>query len=147
ASALTLGWLLYELLWYPVFQTGYYADFIPMVVCMAVTGVIGYYVASMLLEKSLRVFRRSWPGVLTVCAGVVILCGCVRFDLLGMENRMPSQEDVARVTLSVNGQEVVANAGEPGLMTRVMEVHQAMVEDADYIRSAERGYDDTGDRI
>ena len=37
ASALTLGWLLYELLWYPVFQTGYYADFIPMVVCMAVT--------------------------------------------------------------------------------------------------------------
>ena len=147
ASALTLGWLLYELLWYPVFQTGYYADFIPMVVCMAVTGVIGYYVASMLLEKSLRVFRRSWPGVLTVCAGVVILCGCVRFDLLGMENRMPSQEDVARVTLSVNGQEVVATAGEPGLMTRVMEVHQAMVEDADYIRSAERGYDDTGDRI
>lgn len=142
ASALTLGWLLYEIIWYPIFQTGYYADFVPMAVCMAVTGVIGYYVASMLLEKSLRVFRRSWPGVLTVCAGVVILCGCVRFDLLGMENRIPRQEDVARVTVSVAGQDIEITASEPGFMTQVLEIHQAIVADADYIRSAERAYSD-----
>lgn len=142
ASALTLGWLLYELFWAPIFQTTYYADFIPMVICMAITGVIGYYVASMLLEKSLRVFRRSWPGVLTVCAGVVILCGCVRFDLLGMENRIPRQEDVARVTVSVAGQDITVNAAQPGFMTQVLEIHQAIVADADYIRSAERAYSD-----
>lgn len=141
ASALTLGWLLYEIIWSPIFQTGYYADFIPMAVCMAVTGVIGYYVASMLLEKSLRVFRRSWPGVLTVCAGVVILCGCVRFDLLGMENRVPRQEDVARVTVSVAGQEITVTAAQPGFMTQVLDIHRAVVENADALRSADRNYE------
>ena len=138
ASALTLGWLLYELFWAPIFQTTYYADFIPMVICMAITGVIGYYVASMLLEKSLRVFRRSWPGVLTVCAGVVILCGCVRFDLLGMESRVPRQEDIARVVLSIIGQDIEANAGKPGVLSRVLEIHRAVTADADYIRGCDR---------
>lgn len=146
ASALTLGWLLYEIIWYPIFQTGYYADFVPMAVCMAVTGVIGYYVASMLLEKSLRVFRRSWPGVLTVCAGVVILCGCVRFDLLGMESRVPRQEDIARVTVSVAGQDITVTAAQPGYVNQVLEIHRSIVENADALREADRHYE-AGDRL
>ena len=141
AFALTLGWLLYEIIWDSLFQRGYYADFIPMAVCMAFTGVIGYYVASMLLEKSLRVFRRSWPGVLTVCAGVVILCGCVRFDVLGMESRVPRQEDVARVTVSVAGQDITVTAAQPGFMTQVLEIHRAVVQSADALRSADRHYE------
>ena len=146
ASALTLGWLLYEIIWSPIFQTGYYADFIPMAVCMAVTGVIGYYAASMLLEKTLRVFRRSWPGVLTVCAGVVILCGCVRFDLLGMENRVPRQEDVARVTVSVAGQNITVTAAQPGFMTQVLDIHRAIVQSADALRNADRHFE-AGERL
>ena len=138
AFALTLGWLLYEIIWDSLFQRGYYADFIPMAVCMAFTGVIGYYVASMLLEKSLRVFRRSWPGVLTVCAGVVILCGCMRFDVLGMESRVPRQEDVAQVTVSYGGRDITADAGDAGIVSKVLALHKAVASDADYIRDRER---------
>ena len=138
AFALTLGWLLYEIIWDSLFQRGYYADFIPMAVCMAFTGVIGYYVASMLLEKSLRVFRRSWPGVLTVCAGVVILCGCMRFDVLGMESRVPLQEDIGRVTVSFSGRDITVYSGDAGLVSKVLELHKAVTADADYIRNKER---------
>ena len=146
AFALTLGWFLYEIIWDSLFQRGSYADFVPMAVCMAFTGVIGYYVASMLLEKSLRVFRRSWPGVLTVCAGVVILCGCVRFDLLGMESRVPRQEDIARVTVSVAGQDITVTAAQPGYVNQVLEIHRSIVENADALREADRHYE-AGDRL
>ena len=138
AFALTLGWFLYEIIWDSLFQRGSYADFVPMAVCMAFTGVIGYYVASMLLEKSLRVFRRSWPGVLTVCAGVVILCGCMRFDVLGMESRVPLQEDIGRVTLSFSGRDITVYSGDAGIVSKVLEVHKAVAADADYIRNKER---------
>lgn len=138
AFSLTLGWFLYEIIWDSLFQRGSYADFVPMAVCMAVTGVIGYYVASMLLEKSLRVFRRSWPGVLTVCAGVVILCGCMRFDVLGMESRVPPQEDIARVTVSFNSRDIDVDAGDAGIVSKVLELHRAVAADADYIRDKER---------
>ena len=138
AFALTLGWFLYEIIWASLFQRGNYADFVPMAVCMAVTGVIGYYVASMLLEKSLRVFRRSWPGVLTVCAGVVILCGCMRFDVLGMESRVPPQEDIGQVTLSFSGRDITVYSGDAGIVSKVLELHKAVASDADYIRNKER---------
>ena len=55
ASALTLGQLLYEILWRMPFQTGAYAQMLPMGVCMVIAAILGYYIASMLLKKSLRV--------------------------------------------------------------------------------------------
>ena len=61
--------MVYELLWGTLFQPGLYAQFVPMAVCMALAGVLGYYVASMLLEKTLRVFRGSIRGVALTCAG------------------------------------------------------------------------------
>ena len=62
-SGLIVGRIIYELMWQGLFQRGAYADALPMAVCMAVGGLLGYYAASMLLEKSRRVFRDdSLPG-------------------------------------------------------------------------------------
>ena len=60
--ALLGGQLLYSLFWYG-FQQGDYYDTLPMVVCLLAAGAIGYYGASMLLAKSLKVFRGSWKGL------------------------------------------------------------------------------------
>ena len=60
--ALLGGQLLYSLFWYG-FQQGAYYDTLPMVVCLLAAGTIGYYGASMLLAKSLLVFRGSWRGL------------------------------------------------------------------------------------
>lgn len=76
-AALLGGRLLYALFWEGPFQQGSYCDALPMAVCMIAAGIIGYYGASMLLAKSLRVFRRSWLGVLLVAAGCAAVCaGC-----------------------------------------------------------------------
>ena len=66
-TALLGGQALYALFW-SSFQDGAYYDALPMVVCMLVAGTIGYYAASMLLAKSLRVFRGSWKGLVLVAA-------------------------------------------------------------------------------
>ena len=139
-SALTVGRMLYELLWGALFQPGLYAQFVPMAVCMALAGALGYYVASMLLEKTLRVFRGSIRGVALACAGVAALCAVVRLDLLGVERRIPKVEDVEWVQLSNNGRVLTYDTEtQPELAARLIEVHQAIVDDRDYVRQQESG--------
>ena len=61
-AALTGGTLLYALF----AQASYHvtARPVPFAVCMAIAGIVGYYIASMLLAKSLKVFRGSGKGAL-----------------------------------------------------------------------------------
>ena len=134
-SALTLGRLLYELLWVAVlFQQGDYADVIPMFVCMALTGVLGYYVASMLLEKSLRVFRRSLPGVAAVCAGAALVCALTSMDVFGAERWTPDPSEVESVYLSDYEASFGFDQTDPEGIALAVDIHRAIVNDRDYIR-------------
>lgn len=135
-SGLTIGRLLYELLWVAaLFQNGEYADFLPMWVCMALAGVLGYYVSSMLLEKSLRVFRRSWRGVVAVCAGAALVCAAASMDVFGAERWVPDPAEVAAVYLGDYEARFQFDQTNPEGIAQVIAIHQAIVEDRDYIRS------------
>ncbi len=71
----------------------------PLLICMAVCGAAGYFIASMLLEKSIRVFHH-WKGCmvfLLVLAGLTCL---MEYDAFGFERRVPDREDVAFVSVS-----------------------------------------------
>lgn len=146
-SALTLGWLLYIALWGPFFQRGIYADAVPMAVCLSLGGALGYYIASMLLDKSLRVFRGSWKGILTVCAACAVLVLCMRLDVTGAERRVPELDQVSAISAGISGNmptlQVDALA-EPELAERILDLHRAVAEDADYIRSAGNPSDSEG---
>ena len=130
---LTLGQVLYEFVYALPFGTSQYKRMVPMAICVVVTAVVGYYVASMLLKKSLRVFRGSWKGALTTAAMVVILCGCVSFDIFGSVGYVPDLEDVEEI--SVYG---VAQAfhtqGDSALAQQVTDLHRAILADEAYIR-------------
>lgn len=135
-SALTLGRLAYELMWATLFQRGDYADLIPMCVCLAIGGILGYYAASMLLEKSLRVFKGSWRGLLIVCAGVVLLCVLTSFDVFGAERWVPEAEDVEWVYLGDYDFSVsYFSEDDPAMVEQVVDIHRAIVADRDYIRN------------
>ena len=144
-SALSLGRLLYAMLWESVFQKGLYADVVPMGVSLALAGIVGYYVASMLLEKSRRVFRGSWPGVLTVCAGAVILCCLVSVDFFGVEAWVPEKDEVASVdvyggdllTLTYQ-QGIELTAADGDLIDQVLDIHRTVLASKDDIREMDR---------
>lgn len=140
-AALLGGQALYALFW-SSFQDGRYYDALPMAVCMIVAGVIGYYAASMLLAKSLRVFKGSWKGLVLVAVGCVALCGVLRFDLLGISRRVPEAGQVEKVEFYAADNTYILYPGEDSeLLEQVRALHRAIVEDQDYIRDAQNwGY-------
>lgn len=136
-SALTVGRVLFELFWVPLFQRGYYFDRIPMGVCLFLGGLLGYYIASMLLEKTLRVFRGSWKGVLIVAAGAAAVCLLVSVDVFGLERKIPPLEEIESVSLRDQGVESGPFTAEdsPEVIARLRELHQSIVNDRSYIRN------------
>lgn len=137
-SALTLGRLLYELLWGALFQSGYYADAVPMAVCAVLCAVLGYYAASMLLEKSLRVFQGSGRSVLFISVLTAVLCLSVSMDVLGIGGRIPDAEKIERVEISGPIDFTCYPDTTPQLLTEVMELHQIIIDDSEYVTGFER---------
>ena len=136
-AALLGGQALYALFW-SNFQDGRYYDLLPMTVCMLVAGAIGYYAASMLLAKSLRVFRGSWKGLALVAAGCVALCCVLRFDLLGISRRVPEAGQVEKLEFYAADNTYRLYPGEDDdLLEQVRSLHKAIVADQDYVRTYE----------
>ena len=149
-AALLGGQALYALFW-SSFQDGRYYDALPMTVCMLVAGAIGYYAASMLLAKSLRVFRGSWKGLALVAAGCIALCCVLRFDLLGISRRVPEISQVEKVTFYAADNNYTFYSGEDdALLEQLRTLHKTIVEDQEYVRDYEDNWrgtlyaDDTG---
>jgi len=139
-GAMAGGLALYAIFW-GSFQNGDLYDVLPLLAAMLVAGAIAYYTASMLLAKSLRVFRGSWKGlgIMAICAAVI--CGVLHFDLLGVETRVPRVSQVETVTLYVADNNYTFDPEtEADLLEEVRAVHRAIAEDADYIRSMERNW-------
>lgn len=134
----TLGGLvLYELFWRS-FQYSPTYEALPMAVCLAVAGIIGYYAASMLLAKSLRVFRGSWKSLLAVVVLAAAFCAALHFDALGIESRIPTLDQVKQVELRVQGNTYTLYPGQDdALIEQVRTLHQAITADEAYIRDAE----------
>ena len=132
-SALAGGLVLYYLFW-GSFHSGNYFALLPMIVCMLIAGAIGYYAASMLLSKSLRVFRGSLRGLAAMAAGVVLIAGGLHLDLPGAEKRVPQIRHVTEVRLNAAGNNYYFYPGqEDELLEQVRELHAAIVADKDYI--------------
>lgn len=131
-AALLGGQLLYTLFW-EQFQEGYRYDALPMAVCMIVAGAIGWYAASMLLAKSLRVFRGSWKGIALVAVGCAAVCGVLHFDILGISARVPEISEIREARLYVADNNYTFYPGEENaLLEQVREVHRAIVNDREY---------------
>ncbi len=145
-SALTLGFALYEIFWVSLFHEGRYEDMLPMAVCMMVGAVVGYYAASMLLEKSLRVFKGSLKGVGIACAVVAVLCVSVAVDIFGVERYVPDMEDID--SIQIIGDLDIRNCDAerfPDLCEDILELHTAIVEDKDYIRTHDGRWGEDGE--
>lgn len=142
-SGLTVGRLLYYLLWESLFQKGSYADVLPLFVCVALGGLLGFYAASMLLEKTRRVFRGSLLGAGIVCAGAAVLCLLVSVDVFGVERRVPDMDEIKSVRLEDRG--IVSGPFDPEEDPEQVEAirvfHQALVKDRNYIRSYHPDWD------
>lgn len=113
---------------------GVTANPVPMAVCMAIAGLIGYYIASMLLSKSLKVFRGTWKGALATVVVSAALCLVVAADPLGLERWTPPEGQVQAIHVWLhgwNGPGVSVRLEDPAAIRQVLEVHEAIVSERD----------------
>ena len=135
-SAILGGRLLYALFW-ESFQNGLYFTLLPMILCMIVGGAVGFYAASMLLAKTLRVFRSTWKGMLAVALGCIALCAAMKFDVFGVVRRVPAADSVKQVNLYAADSNYYLTPGQDdALIEEVRALHQAIINDKDYALTA-----------
>lgn len=132
------GLALYMVFW-GQFQNGSDYDAFPMLIAMVISGAIGYYAASMLLAKSLRVFRGSWKGLAVTALCAAAICGVMKFDVFGIETRVPSADKIETLTFRIaNNQYDLTPETDAELIEEIRAAHLAIAEDADYIRSMDQ---------
>ena len=139
-SALLGGRLLYALLW-ESFQAGDTFTPVPMAICLMVAGLIGYYAASMLLAKSLRVFRGSAVGALCLVAACAAFCAGMRFDLFGIERRVPAQSEIAQLEIYLaSNTYYLTPEDQPELLSGAQDLQRTLIAQKDLIRSNSETY-------
>ena len=115
-----------------------YGGEIGLMIAIVIWGVIGYFAAEMLLQKSFKVFKK-WKGAVAVTAVFIALFLVVGFDLTGYETRIPNPADVESV--EVNGLDVMyfrddgdrfgLTLTDPEQIRLITLVHKAAVEQRD----------------
>ena len=127
-AAVTGGMLLYNLFFYT--GSTETARPVPMAVCMALAGALGYYIASMLLSKSLRVFRGSWKGVLGTVLAAAALCLAAAADPFGVETWIPDAAEVEKAGLDVGyGGHMYVNFTDEAAVEKLLDLHRAILSE------------------
>lgn len=88
-----------------------------------------FVAAQMLLQKTFRVFRRSWKELAVLAAAMVALTLAIRADVLGMQYRVPDvpQVDNVRVMVSrCDGGNFLAS--DSTAIETVTSLHRAILE-------------------
>lgn len=62
---------------------------------MILGALAGWFGSQAMMKRTLRVFDRDWGGFGVVCAALFALVYGLDFNVLGLENRLPSPEQVA----------------------------------------------------
>ncbi|MBR6332732.1 MAG: hypothetical protein IKR78_06370, partial [Dehalococcoidales bacterium] len=139
-SAFVFGTFIYNLLFDSLWDTAYF-KLIPIIICMFVAGLIGYFVAKMITHKSFRVFRRAYIPVLVTAAFAVLFCLTFSADLTGIQGRVPEREKIEYVDLRLNNDSLMVNENEnPELVDEVRKLHLYIVDHADeYKRTSQSG--------
>ncbi len=125
-------------LYYVLFDN-FYSDlsgsnfaFLPMAFCMAFAGLLGFYIASMLLAKSLHVFRTTWKGAIAAVVAAAALCGLAAADPIGLERWVPALDEIESISFvqnrfPINVPSCSGNVREPETLQAFLDLHETIL--------------------
>ena len=88
--------------------------------------LVGWFAGKMLVERSAQVFQpRSFAGLAILAVVLAVSMGLTKLDILGIDDRIPAQEDVAKVTLDYAG----GSFEDPSDIARILQVQKLALED------------------
>ncbi len=125
-TAVALGQFLYYFLFGQYRSSG--NDSLPgTILCMVAAGLVGYFVAEMLIRKSFRVFRTGAKGAVIVALALVLLGVAMSFDLTGYEKRVPDESEIESAFYTFSGMTNVTT-DDADTIRRLTAAHQAIVK-------------------
>lgn len=125
AGGLAAGLLLYYIV---VLYTGNESNPLScLCVCLVLMGAICYFAAAMLVNKSLKVFRRGWKGAVLTAAVLVLLCVGIRADLFGYSRWLPAQDEILEVRAQVGVCDLDYD-DDPAAIEAVLRLHEAILD-------------------
>ena len=141
-TAAALGQFLYYFLFGQYRSSG--NDSLPgTILCMVAAGLVGYFVAEMLIRKSFRVFRAGAKGAVIVSLALVLLGVAMSFDLTGYEKRVPDESEIESAFYTFSGMTDVTT-DDTDTIRRLTAAHQAIVKNRnEQVRIADASDADT----
>lgn len=125
-TAVALGQFLYYFLFGQYRSGG--SDSLPgTILCMAAAGLVGYFVAEMLVKKSFRVFRAGAKGAAIVSLALVLLGVAMSFDLTGYEKHVPDESEIESAFYTFSGMTNVTT-DDADTIRRLTAAHRAIVK-------------------
>lgn len=115
--------------------------FVLLAVLLVVFAALGWFVAEMLIQKTLRVFDHGWKKVGAICACLLVFALLTELDVTGFETRVPAADEVEAVDLSRwYGWDI--NLTEPASIAAAQELQRSLIAHKAEIE-ANSGRDDT----
>lgn len=88
--------------------------------------LVGWFAGKMLVERSAQVFQpRSFVGLGILAAVLAVSMGLTKLDILGIDDRIPAQEDIAKVSLGYNS----STLEDPSDIAQVLRMQELILED------------------
>ncbi len=99
--------------------------FLLILALLLLGGLMGWFGADMLMQKSFRVFKLHRRGALLLC-GILLSFGlALGFDVLGLESRIPERESIDSVVLSCDGES--AELSEEESIEQALKLHKSIL--------------------
>lgn len=105
---------------------------------LCVGAFIGWFAAEMLIQKSVRVFRKGWKGLILIASVLVVLVGLWEADAFGYERKVPDVQEIEGVYLSAQGSNMTGELYDPANFTAVTELHRLIVREKGWNEHAAR---------
>ncbi len=103
--------------------------------CFIAALAISYYTGLMLLEKTVRVFnKKTFVGFAVGAVLSVICCFCMKYDVLGIEKRIPDASKVQEIQLYM-GNSYTIDGSNKELVQKTMDFHKNIIENKDLLNA------------
>ena len=100
-----------------------------MLLCVVLMTLVCSFGMSMLLGKSLKIFRRTWKGTVLLAALLAAVCVCVRMDVADVERRVPKADEIESVTVQCRHvQSFTATSEDTETIEAIRAIHRAILE-------------------
>lgn len=128
-GGLALGMILYSVT-FGLARSNDIRAYLPgMLLCVVLMTLVCSFGMSMLLGKSLKIFRRTWKGTVLLAALLAAVCVCVRMDVAGVERRVPKTSEIESISVQCRHvQSFTATSEDTETIEAIRAIHRAILE-------------------